>query len=229
MKILIGIPLFRIAELAAHAIRAALDYQVDVLLIDNNADPDMKAVIDVFKEHPNISVIRNKENTFCNGAWNQILQFGIEHHYDLIGLSSSDVILPMGWAQALVYRAAKHKDEVYLPAIAPVLNIISNVDSVEYVTGSVAGACTFLPPDAAKSIYPIPESLKMWFGDEWIYTILKQLGWKITILNNIQATHEQSAVTLATPEAYIRIEADKVAWPTLADELIQRVGQGTRV
>jgi hypothetical protein len=134
------------------------------------------------------------------------LEYGIAQNYDIIGLGSSDVILRSGWEAALLDRASNYSDEVWIPRIG------DSVGPVEHVYGGVAGFFSFWPRAAAELVYPIPRELKHWYGDEYFFGKARENGWKITILNNLQATHAWSSVTAATPEAYAAIEQDKAAW-----------------
>jgi hypothetical protein len=178
----------------------------DILAIDNAADGDVKQVIREFGSR--VKVISNPTNGFCNGGWNQILEYGLEHEYDIIGLGSSDVILHRGWYESLVARSTAATDEVWIPRIG------TPTSGVE-VAQNIAGFFTFLPLAAARLVCPIPRTVRHWFGDLYMFQTLRAAGWKTVVLNSISADHSWSAVTARTPEAYAVIAQDKIAWRAL--------------
>jgi len=206
MNILVGIPVFRVPELVEKSILSLVGPTADVLVVDNASDWEVRQVIKRHKEK--VKVIVSEHNTYCNGGWNLILQYGIDNGYDLIGLGSSDATLKPGWQQALRNRAEMVKDEVWVASLKD-----SNMEA-EIVT-STAGFFNFLPLAAAKLVYPIPVTLRHWFGDQYMFEKLRDNGWKTVVLNTLQATHQQSAITCRTPEAYTVIEQDKLAWKEL--------------
>ncbi len=206
MSILVGVPVFRIPELVERCIVSLTSTPADVLVIDNAADWEVKQVI---KRHDTkLKVITTDTNTYCNGGWNLILEYGLKYGYDIIGLGSSDATLKEGWQSALNNRAAAHKKEVWIASLTP---SSAEVEKVE----SVAGFFNFLPREAAELVYPIPVTLRHWFGDQYMFEKLRANGWDTVILNTLQATHQQSAITFRTPEAYTVIEQDKLAWKEL--------------
>lgn len=206
MNILVGVPVFRVPELVERCIVSLTEQPSDVLIIDNASDWEVKQAL---KRHANkIKIITTETNTYCNGGWNLVLEYGIQHRYDIIGLGSSDATLKPGWQEALRNRAAKASDEVWIAALS---TASAEVEKVE----SVAGFFNFLPLAAAKLVYPIPSTIRHWFGDQYMFEKLRANGWSTVVLNTLQATHQQSAITCRTPEAYTVIEQDKLAWKEL--------------
>jgi hypothetical protein len=209
MKMLVGVPVFRVPDLVRSCLTALSDSPADILVVDNAADTDVKQVYNTFKNRVHVSF--NSTNEYCNGGWNRIFQFGLTHDYDLIAIGSSDAALHPGWYEAIQARAAQVCNEVWVPSIGePVFNPDSS--SVTYVMSGVAGFFTFLPREAVKLVYPIPHQIRHWFGDQYMYETLRQHGWKVAVLNQVRAHHQQSAITAATPEAYDVIKQDIQAW-----------------
>lgn len=216
MKILVGVPFFRISGLARRCLESLVSTPATVLVIDNAADKDVKDLV-ANEFGGRVQTIVNQENRYCNGGWNQILEYGIQNGYDVIGLGSSDATLHPGWYDALCELSDKYKDEIWVPSIGgPVVG--PDLRSIEYVHGGLAGFFTFLPRPAAEAVYPIPHTLRHWFGDQYMYETLRSKGWKVTLLNQVRAYHAQSAITVATPEAYAVIEQDKREWLLLGNK-----------
>lgn len=210
MKILVGIPVFRLPDSVCWSIDPLLNTPATVLIIDNNADADVKQAIK--KYEGKTEIIRNVTNTYCNGAWNQILKFGIEHQFDVIGLGT-DLILRTGWYDVLTTHMKSSIKEVCLPRIVA----DSKEDFNAKVADNIAGPMSFFTREAAQLVYPIPMSLKHWYGDTYMFGKLRAHGWKTIVLGNLKADHPWSQVTYRTPEAYTVIEQDKIEWQRLWD------------
>lgn len=206
---LVGIPVFRIPDSVRRCLESLMNTPADILVIDNAADADVKDVLKKFESR--IKVITAPTNEFCNGGWNRIMKFGLEQGYDVIGLGSSDAMLHDGWYEAICSRFEKYEREILIPSVRePVSN--PDFNKAQHVLGGIAGYYMFLSHNAAQEIYPIPERLKHWFGDTYILDSLRQRGWRVALLEEIGAYHEQSSVTSVTPEAYVAIDEDKKAW-----------------
>jgi hypothetical protein len=211
MKILVGIPVFRVKDLVRRSINSAIGFPADVLVVDNNADADIKLMLKREYEGK-VYVLKHDQNLYCNGGWNSILKYGIHSGYDIIGLGSSDVILHAGWHELITARA-QHGNEVWIPRIAEPTTCRSSEDVT--VVESQAGYFTFLPVEAAKLVYPIPSTIRHWFGDQYMFEKLRSEGWRTVIINNMTAHHQQSAITFRVPEAQGVIAQDKIEWEKL--------------
>ncbi len=205
MKILVGVPVFRVPDLVVSCLNSVKGTPADVLVIDNAADADVKAKLLGY------NTIVNAVNGFCNGAWNQIMEYALQRDYDAVGLGSSDAMLHHGWYEAITRRLERYGKEVILPSIGePVVN--PDFTLAEHPTGGVAGYFSFLPREAVEIVYPIPRNLKHWYGDQYMFEKLRTLGWKIAVLSEVRAYHQQSAITARTPEAYEAINEDIKEW-----------------
>lgn len=203
MKLLVGIPVFRLPSLVRRCLLSLADTPATVLAIDNAADAPVKSVLREFDGRiVDIAVPRNE---YCNGGWNRVLAYGLDHDFDVIVLGSSDATLMPGWYEASMKRVATGDKTVFVPSI-------DERAEDELSTGGLAGFIIFLPRAAADLVYPIPSTLRHWFGDQYMFEKLRANGWKTVVAHDVKATHAQSAVTAATPEAYAVIEGDKRAW-----------------
>jgi Glycosyl transferase family 2 len=210
MKILMGIPAFRLPDAVCWSIDSVINTPAQVLVIDNAADQDVKNVLEKYGDK--IKVISNSTNGFCNGAWNQILKYGIDNSFDVIGLGT-DVILGPGWYPKVEEYLLKNTKDTCIPNI--VTNPEDDLKEGTLVAENIAGALSFLTLEAAKLVYPIPVGLKHWFGDTYIFGKLRANGWRTVVLGSIKANHPWSQVTCRTPEAYRIIEEDKKEWDRL--------------
>jgi hypothetical protein len=206
MKVLIGVPVIRVSGLVQLCLQSLISTPASVLVIDNAADPDVKDVIRSCGDR--VRTIVNGKNLYCNGAWNQIMEHGLNNDYDLIGLASSDVVLYPGWYEKIVQRALSFPNEVWLPNQG-------KPSSGTVVNPNIGWYFSFLPRKAVEMVYPIPYTLRHWFGDTHMAYVLKENGWSWVLLNDMGCDHQQSAITVRVPEAGDVIAQDKIAWKAL--------------
>lgn len=225
MKVLIGIPVFRLPASVARCVKAVLDRGADVLIVDNGADYDVKEILRnrMWDNCQKFTTISLQTNTYCNGGWNQIMRYGLEHGYDVIALGTSDVFLHDGWQHLVGERFRNFQNEVILPRIAQPVEP-REFRKAHVVTEGQAGFFTFYPRKAIEIVYPIPSEIRHWFGDQYIFEKLRALGWQTVVLDDMTCDHEWSSVTAVTPEAYSVIGQDQVAWKLLQEKAN---GQGT--
>jgi hypothetical protein len=225
MKILVGIP---VVTGALHC-RAAINSvkgNADVLIIDNGADEEVKVMLDGYSEDERIHVETNQKNIYVNPSWNQILEYFLKWgRYDRLIIMNSD--LSMGYLWDLVCSAQWNKDEdaILVPVINPKEDIFPApyLLPAELVTAGTPGVFITLNRKQAKIVHPIPDTLKIWFGDNWIYEILRGVGYKTVIPPNLIATTQWSQTIKRIPEAPQIIEQDKIEWPKLADQVKERI------
>lgn len=229
MRVLVGVPAFRVPDLVKRCIDSIASTPADIMIVDNAADLDVKNVIQSYGSR--VLVETNDQNRFCNGAWNQIMDYGYVNHYDVVGLGSSDAQLHAGWYEVLTERAANHKDEIWLPEVGEP-GVGFTPEAVD-ITGGIAGYFSFLPKRAILPVYPIPLRFKHWYGDQHIFDTLRSIGWKVTVLRNMRSYHQQSAITAVTPEAYEAIRLDQIAWTTGKGTepapIVERINTGSPV
>ena len=70
----------------------------------------------------------------------------------------------------------------------------------------------------AEAVYPIPEGIKLWFGDEYIFTKLIKLGYEMRVYYNLRGVHGNSRSVSENPRSYKTIELDKIAWQKIKNE-----------
>ena len=76
-------------------LRSLAEPGVQLLLVDNGSDPDVKRAIS-----GKGIVIRNAVNRYVNPAWNQILQVFLKRsRYDILVIANSDLVLDPGWSE----------------------------------------------------------------------------------------------------------------------------------
>lgn len=228
MKILVGIP---VVTGALHC-RAAIDSAkvgADVLVIDNGADEEVKVMLDEYSDDDWIYVLQNSKNIYVNPAWNQIIKWFLEHdEYDYLVIMNSDLTMGCLWYCICQYRWHHDKDEILIPSINPKDEIFPApyMLPAKLVSSGTPGVFITLNKKQARLVYPIPESIKIWFGDNWIYEILRGIGYNTVIPPNLIGTTSWSQTIKRVPEAPQIIEQDKIEWPKLADQVAARIKSG---
>lgn len=225
MKILVGIPVVT----GAHHCKAAIDSVkngADVLIIDNGADEEVKVMLDGYAEDDRIHVETNPKNIYVNPAWNQILEYFLKWgRYDYLVIMNSD--LSMGYLWDYVCKAQWNEDKN--ASLIPVINPKDDTFQGPYllpatlVKEGTPGVFITLTRKQAKIVHPIPDTLKIWFGDNFIYEVLRGIGYKTVIPPNLIATTQWSQTIKRVPEAAALIEQDKLEWVKLAEELKERI------
>lgn len=227
MKILIGIPCLYGYDHTEDAIKSVVFHpDVSLLLIDNGAESDIKRLIKEYSSLGNVSVISNKENVYVNPAWNQIIDFFLKGECDILCIMNSDLTMQFNWSDSLRVLYEKFGDDyTYVPAVKDDRNNIKiRINPSEFNVFTVAsapGIFITLSRKQAEYIYPIPEDCKVWFGDDWIYGILRGLGSKTAVASNLIAYHGVSQTVQRVEGIDKVIDKDKIAWAkTLAPKMI---------
>ncbi len=218
IKILVVIPCLYGVDHCREAIDSVVfKKDVGALLIDNGATPDVSAMIGEYFHPgtPNVDVIRNRYNLYVTGAWQQ----GIDHFlkdekYSHMVLMNSDLIMHNQWADVIKKRWQVDPDEVLLPIMAGkrLEAVNTDIDLADVVTSGTPGVFITMNRTQAKMVNPLPAEVKVWFGDNWIYEILRGMGYQTKIPKNLFAFHHWSKTVEKVPNISEIIEADKVQW-----------------
>ena len=201
MKLLIGIPCLYNSVVTNEAIAAVIN-KTDVLLIDNGAEHPVKEVIATY---PQAKVIVNPENIYVNPGWNQIIKYFLESDYTHLVIMNSDLIMQEGWYENLETFINHYP---FIPI--PVINGDSSEGYTEVFSGP-PGVFICLTREQVELVYPIPDYLKIWFGDNWIYEILRT-KYKTVVLHNLVARHYHSQSVSQVEGISELIEEDKKNW-----------------
>jgi hypothetical protein len=216
MTYLVGIPVYLGV---GHTIEAIESVGSDLVIVDNNSEQGIKNYI---YNKKGITVITNSKNEYVNPAWNQIMEYFLEHkEYDVLCIMNSDLILPKGWRGALdVFYSANGS----IP-VAECLNDKTKIPEcdlrtfeAERLNGGIAGIFICLTREQCEKIYPIPSYIKCWFGDNWIYDILRMTGDITYLFKNLKVYHAVSQNVSRTEGISRVIEDDKEAWAKYSEQ-----------
>lgn len=200
-RILVAIPVLYNGETCLKAFKSVIQ-EADLLIIDNNSEIDVKqAIKQIWYEYPNVKVIQNQENVYVNKAWSQILEYFLDSQYDQLVIMNSDLIMSAGWS--------KHLED----GISAIPSDGTLKDDRIAFCGT-AGVAINLNKEMARLVYPIPETIRIWHGDEFIYQKIRKAGYKTIVKADMIAHHwhggSQTCQKLKNFQEII--DQDKLAW-----------------
>lgn len=209
MKILVGIPVISSPEMCKLAIDSVVD-EADVLVMDNGAGDDMREMLKHYTFNLDVLIGRNHTNIYVNSCWGQILEYFLQTDYDTLIIMNSDLILAPRWSDQLeegvlcIPTDGSHKEDVV-------------------VTEGTPGVFIQLTKDMAKIVYPLPDYIKIWFGDLFIFSVLRGLGYKTIVKAGLVGNHYYggSQSVNIVPDKDKIIEEDKVQWALHGEKDIQ--------
>jgi hypothetical protein len=223
-KYLVGIPVLFGVDHTREAIESCIHPQADVLIVDNNAPEPVKNVIKEFDGKITVKV--NEKNEFVNPAWNYILEYFLRYKdYTHVVIFNSDAILPPNWPLELD-KFYKQFGNFAIPVPYETLDKrfawqeqdINAPIKYELIKGGIRGICIILTREQTERIYPIPDGIKVWYGDNWIYEILRETEQCTWMLYNMTVYHALSQNVSIVPEAIPQIEEDKEWWELFGKE-----------
>ncbi len=226
MKILIAIPIIKNAIVAREAINQVINKDgVEVLLLDNGADEDVKQMLKEYENTKNVIIFTNPVNEYVTQAWNSFMWHFLENDYDKLIICNSDLSLQDNWDKVIRNIWLQDEDLILTPVITNNKEVIFNpinteVERLEFVTNP-AGVFITLSKEQAKIVYPIPAEIKIWFNDTWIYSLLNAHGYKIAIPSNLVAFHHTSTSVSTVQGIHAIIEEDKIAWRDIVEPMLQ--------
>lgn len=209
-------PIYNAPDLARRSIESLED--VDKYLVCNSRE---EGILELYNRYGGC---KPRHNNYCNPSWNRAMKYFLEGKWQWLVLGCSDVILHEGWGKLL--ELLEPTKEVYVPSWINSLEEMMMIDHdlmphKTELKGGVAGAIMFLPREAVEIVYPIPKGLKLWFGDEYIFTKLRNRGYKVMQLDHLFAYHFVSVAISANPDSERIIEGDKGVWAKLDEKVLK--------
>ena len=196
--VLVGVPVYRGGSMVARCLRSLRDPGVQLLIVDNGSDEDVRRVL------PGHGVIlRNRQNRYVNPAWNQVLRHFLGGRWDLLVLANSDLVLSPGWSRAL--RAARDLDRR-----AGRDRVLFGLDGPR--ARSSMGSFFALPRRAAAASYPIPDDLLVLGGDDFVLHVCHGVGIGEATVESVTMTHVERGTYDQSPEVWGTARSDTDRW-----------------
>jgi len=211
-KLLVGIPVIYdvacVKKCLAHVIGAD-----GILIIDNNATPDIKKLIEPYNK------IVNAKNVYVNPAWNQLMEYFLAHpEFDTIIILNSDIYLKNDVCAKI--KLIDLDAQKVIPLVTGVSAFSESPNPTSHVVkDGVPGVFICLSRKMVELVYPIPSEIKLWYGDNWIFSKLQLLKYEMTVYSDLQAIMDWSRSIGLLPEASAIIEEDKKAWDIISKKI----------
>jgi len=207
--ILLGVPVYREdPSLLRDAIRSMIDPLTDVFVIDNGGA--CLDVIDEFKGE--IEVVHYIENIYVNPAWNLIAWEFLRSSSFVLAIANADAILSPGWGKKLLQASMRQGEYWRGNGVRERLELFDS-DPLPPEAHSAGVFFAMARRDVAR-VFPIPEELRIWYGDTWIWTTLKRLGRREATVDGIRVWHAGSVSSSRLPEFHEIVCQDQMLWQT---------------
>jgi GT2 family glycosyltransferase len=170
-----------------------------IIIIDNTPSCEFSKQIGVGSK---IQLIENKKNVYVNPAWNQGVALSTE---DNVVILNDDILCDYRVFNLMSSMMNSNKDIGLLTVltrndmrIEEYKNCANNFnyDNVIFGNkfGSREGDKTGWLMCIDKSLWkPLPETLKIWFGDDLIYRRIRQMQRKVLSMENVFVSHNESS------------------------------------
>lgn len=220
MKILVSIPMLYGPSHCKAAIDSVIGKpDVELLLLDNGAE---KEVSELIASYDCLKVIE-PVNTFVNPAWNKFIATFLSGGWDYLVIMNSDLTMFGKWDEICRNRWKVTPDEILIPKLDAIPRHYSTqVMSAQIVTEGTPGVFITMNRKQAEMAYPIPEECRVWFGDQYIYTILRSVGFQTVIPTNLFASHTWSSTISRVPGISEIIEEDKISWRDIGEPKMRK-------
>ncbi len=194
-----------------------------LLIIDNNAEIGIKSWINHYEQISSafeVGHITNEKNIYVNPAWQQgIDAFLSSDYYTHLIIMNSDLILQKDWLEVCINRWEKDPDEILLPVMVESKILTSRVSTeicdAQLVHEGTPGVFITLNRKQAEIINPLPTECLVWYGDQFIFEILRGVGYKTVIPSNLISFHYWSQNVQKVAGISELIEEDKRQWETV--------------
>jgi hypothetical protein len=179
-------------------------YRKNILLFDNGSKPLYKNICKDF----NIKYVKEEKNIYVNPAWNKI--FDIVNDKYLTLLNNDCFILSDNYFEEIINHMRNNKfiisscktynrksvTENKLKSLQKYYNFIQSKKIKYSSKARRQGWIMTLDLDVYKTLnYKIPDYIKIWFGDDWIWSQIVKNNLNYAIYKNRYAIHIKSSTT----------------------------------
>ena len=193
--LLVGVPCYKDGPMVERCLQSLQEPKVQLLIVDNGSEPDVKSAID-----ERGIVIRNDVNRYVNPAWNQLMRYFLDRlkRFKLLVIANSDLVLDPGWSSKLRGHLGDG-EQVLFGFDAPRQR-------------SSRGSFFAMTPRAAKASCPIPDDLLVMGGDDFIFEVSRGVGCAKIVDESITMTHVERGTYDKSPEIWDVARRDTDRW-----------------
>ena len=221
--IAVCIPAFNLLEYTRWAVESVLRHSaphpVRLYLLDNGSFG--KETVRFMRSVPGAAVARNDRNMWVYAGWNQLLGMAMADAPDIVCLMSNDVQVGRNWLDGIVREMSADRKRYFLPNgnFSNHASFDQDVDRALVSIGPAprtipgrAGWLMAFPSEAVPLFAPIPTTLRLWYGDDWIHWKLGTAGYRCETVLDSCAIHFFSKTLEAMDQAEkVRIIAEDKA------------------
>lgn len=196
-------------------------HKVFFVFVDNGSND---GTYEYLRSVPGVAkIIRNPVNVGVNPAWNALLTEALRHEPDVVCLANNDILMGPAWIDAVSMEIAKNDKRYFLPNAQFTNPATFDNDvrrSFPALQGSAqarGGWCLFFHPSAIPLFHPIPEELKLWYGDDWIHHELGKQGYRCEALRATCCLHFVSKTISKYPGMSAQVDRDRQAFQRLTE------------
>jgi GT2 family glycosyltransferase len=178
-------------------------HHLGVVAVDNASSDGSWEWLSSLNFNPYVK-IRNDKNESLSKAWNQALRASLEMGAELICLANNDLQVGPGWLDAITAQHRKGEKSYWLPNGSLSPDRLEEARTLPKTGGTRpgrAGWCLFFPAEAARLILPLPEELRLWYGDDWIHWKLGREGYRCFTADDCYVYHFGSKTVQAIQAA----------------------------
>ena len=197
-------------------------HQVYFVFLDNGSSDGTSAFL---SSQPGVAkLIQKPTNVGVNPAWNELLTEALVHGPDVVCLANNDILVGPGWLDAMSIEITKNDKRYFLPNGQFKNSRTFDKDvrhALPRLSGSVqarGGWCLFFHPSAVPLFHPIPDEIKLWYGDDWIHHHLGKNGYRCEALQATCCLHFVSKTISHYPGMVEQIARDRIAFNRLTGE-----------
>ena len=206
MKLLTIVPVLSSPQWVERCLK---QIQSDLLVIDNGSGMEVKEVIKDYRK------VVNDKNIYVNPVWNQAFRIFLCSDYTHLAIISSDIIMMPGWEK---FVKKHNRDNIIMLPDTVKEHFKHSWTNKSHHIECWAGMFLFFDKKMVKICFPIPETVKIWFGDNWIQKKLERAGYVSTLFWDLHVIHGNSqSVRSLGKEGIDIIEQDKIEWQKLIE------------
>jgi ubiquinone/menaquinone biosynthesis C-methylase UbiE/GT2 family glycosyltransferase len=170
------------------------DVEARITLVDQGStEPGTLEYLSVLSETTSIDIFRNNENLPLNHLWNWFVE---NSHTPFICLLNNDVRIPPNFLSSALKVFEKEPKVGFVNHTTNSLEFSEWDDNLNYVVMDNPYRQGWDPIFRKSSYFPIPESLKFFYGDDFIYSKLYENGEKGAYVLNSPILHFERSTTI---------------------------------
>jgi len=198
---------------------------IEIILIDNASTEDIHSLVQCHKDL-NIVYLRQKRNIGVNASWNLGISLA---KGNLISILNNDIIITSFFFKYIDELMSKHKDVgICVPSTTNDKFSVMACQSYPYIKTSPLGkreGWAFTIRSEIAKRYPIPESLKMFFGDDYLFANARKENFRIVKMVTNPIYHYGS-ITIEKNIGNVRsiklLKEEREIWEKVKSSLISK-------